>query len=110
MDGYALIYFAWCPNPANFTCIRVRGDSMAPVLADGAIVAIDHSQRDPLALHQKMVAARADDGVTIKWLDRQPDGSLLLVSENKSYPAIPLPPTRDNPVLGLVAWSWNRQS
>jgi phage repressor protein C with HTH and peptisase S24 domain/DNA-binding XRE family transcriptional regulator len=109
VEGYALIQYAWCPNPSSFTCIRVRGDSMAPILHDGAVVAIDHSQRDPAALHQKMVAARTDDGVTIKWLDRQPDGALLLVPENKSYPATPLPPSRENPVIGLVAWWWNRQ-
>lgn len=109
IDGYALIYYAWCPNPANFTCVRVRGDSMAPILYDGAVVAVDHSQRDPLALHQKMVAARVEDGVTVKWLERQPDGTLLLVPENKNHPTIALPRTPDNPVIGLVAWWWNRQ-
>ncbi len=109
VEGYALIQYAWCPNPADFTCVRVRGDSMSPILHDGALVAIDHSQRDPLALHQKMVAARLDDGITIKWLDRQPDGTLLLVPENKNHPPIPLPRTPDNPIVGLVSWWWNRQ-
>ena len=109
MEGYALIQYAWCPNPADFTCVRIRGDSMSPILHDGALVAIDHSQRDPLALHQKMVAARLDDGITIKWLDRQPDGTLLLVPENKNHPPIPLPRTRTNPIVGLVSWWWNRQ-
>ena len=109
VEGYALIQYPWCPNPAAFTCVRVHGDSMTPILHDGALVAIDHSQRDPLALHQKMVAARVNSGVTIKWLDRLPDGTLLLVSENKSYAPIPLPRTSDNPIIGLVAWWWNRQ-
>ncbi len=109
VEGYALIQYAWCPNPDDFTCVRVHGDSMSPVLHDGALVAIDHSQSDPLALHQKMVAARLDDGVTIKWLDRQPDGTLLLVPENKSHSPIPLPRTQSNPIIGLVAWWWNRQ-
>lgn len=70
IDGYALIYYAWCPNPANFTCVRVRGDSMTPILHDGAIVALEHTQRDPLALNQKTVAARVEEGVTVKWLER----------------------------------------
>lgn len=109
IDGYALIHYAWCPNPANFTCVRVRGDSMAPILHDGAIVALDHTQRDPLTLNQKMVAARYDDGVTIKWLERHPDGTLLLVPENKNHPTLTLPRTPHNPVIGLVAWWWNRQ-
>jgi len=109
LDGYALLHYSACPNPADFTCIRVRGDSMAPILHDGALVAIDHSQRDPLALHQKMVAARTPDGVVIKWLERSPDGSLRLVSESKSYPPIDLPRTHSNPILGLIAWWQNRQ-
>jgi SOS-response transcriptional repressor LexA len=110
VEGYALIPYAWCPNPANFTCVRVRGDSMAPILHDGALVAIDHTQRDPFALHQKMVAARTDDGVTVKWLERRPDGAFALVPENKAYSEKLLAPTRDNPVVGLVAWWWNRQT
>lgn len=56
IDGYCLIYAdkAWMPgNPENYTCCRVRGDSMYPILADGDIVAIDHSLKDPKALHKK---------------------------------------------------------
>ena len=109
LDGYALLHYSSCPNPADFTCIRVRGDSMAPILHDGALVAIDHSQRDPLALNQKMVAARTADGVVVKWLERSPDGLLRLVSENKSHPPIELPRTHTNPILGLIAWWQNRQ-
>lgn len=109
LDGYVLIHYAWCPNPAHFTCLRLRGDSMVPILHDGAIVALDHAQRDPLFLHQKMVAARLDSGVTIKWLDRAPDGSLRLVPENKHHPVVTLPRTLDNPIIGMVAWWWNRQ-
>ncbi len=109
LDGYALIHYSACPNPADFTCIRVRGDSMAPILHDGALVAIDHSQRDPLALNQKMVAARTVDGVVVKWLELSADGALRLVSENKSYGPIELPRTQSNPILGLVAWWQNRQ-
>ncbi|MGH8630937.1 MAG: S24 family peptidase, partial [Burkholderiales bacterium] len=78
-------------------------------LHDGALVAIDHSQRDPLALNQKMVASRTDDGVVVKWLERSSDGSLRLVSENKSYPPIDLARTHFNPILGLIAWWQNRQ-
>lgn len=108
VSGYALIQYAWCPNPQNFTCVRVSGDSMAPILHDGALVAIDHSQRDPDRLHQKMAAVRVDDGVTIKWLERTAAGTLRLVAENKEYPALDLPPTPENPVIGRVAWWWSR--
>jgi len=109
LDGFALIYYAWCPNPANFTCVHVRGDSMNPILNDGAIVAIDHAQRDPLLLRHRMVAARHEDGVTIKWLDFDAAGQLVLVPENKQYPPLTLPRTHENPVVGMISWWWNRQ-
>ncbi|MFQ5778809.1 MAG: S24 family peptidase [Terriglobia bacterium] len=109
IDGYALIHYRWCPNPGNYTCLRVRGDSMTPILHDDAIVAVDHSQSDPLALNHKIVAARHDGGVTIKWLEHHPDGELRLVPENKRYPTLTLPRTPENPIIGMVAWWWNRQ-
>lgn len=109
IDGYALIHYPWCPNPGNYTCLRVRGDSMTPILHHDAIVAVDHSQCDPFALNHKMVAAHHDGGVTIKWLERHPGGDLRLVPENKSYPTLRLPRTQENPVVGMVAWWWNRQ-
>ncbi|MFQ5925906.1 MAG: S24 family peptidase [Terriglobia bacterium] len=109
LDGFALIYYAWCPNPANFTCVRVRGDSMSPILNDGAIVAIDHAQRDPALLRHRMVAARHEDGVTIKWLEQDSSGQLLLIPENKQYPPLALPRTQANPIVGMIAWWWNRQ-
>lgn len=109
LEGFALIYYAWCPNPGNFTCVHVRGDSMGPILNDGAIVAIDHAQRDPALLRHRMVAARTEDGVTIKWLDQDAAGHLLLVPENKSHPTISLPRMQTNPVIGMISWWWNRQ-
>lgn len=107
LEGYALIPSAWCPNPANVTCVRARGDSMAPIVHDGAVVAVDHSQRDPHLLHQKMVAARYQGGVVIKWLERQADGALHLVSEHKRRPPLKLARTNQNPIIGLVSWWWN---
>jgi SOS-response transcriptional repressor LexA len=108
IEGYALVHFGWCPDPSNFVCLRVRGDSMAPILHDGAIVGVDQTQRDPALLHQQLVAALVEGGVTIKWLERQPDGGLLLVPENKNFPTIVLPRTPENPILGMVAWYLNR--
>jgi phage repressor protein C with HTH and peptisase S24 domain/DNA-binding XRE family transcriptional regulator len=107
IEAHALIPSAWCPNPANVTCVRARGDSMAPIVHDGAVVAIDHSQTDPMALHQKMVAVRYQQGVTIKWLECQRNRALRLVPENKKHPARTLPRSAKNPIIGLVTWWWN---
>lgn len=110
IEGYALVHYAWCPNPDEFSCVRVRGDSMIPLLHDGAIVGVDLRQRDPAALHQRMVAAYYEAGVTIKWLERHRDGRLFLVPENKNYPTLVLPRSPDNPILGMVSWYLNRPS
>jgi len=108
IEGYVLVPYGWCPDTQNFTCLRVRGDSMTPILNDGAIAGVDHTQRDPALLHQQLVAARYEDGVTIKWLERQPDGALLLVPENKSHATLHLPRAEGNPIIGGVSWYWNR--
>ncbi|MGH9804500.1 MAG: S24 family peptidase [Candidatus Acidiferrales bacterium] len=108
IEGYVLVPYGWCPDAQNFSCLRVRGDSMTPILNDGAIVGIDRTQRDPAMLQQQMVAARYEEGVTIKWLERQPDGALLLVPENKSYATLLLPRAAANPIIGAVSWYWNR--
>ena len=63
--GWALIYASrdWMPtDPENYTCVHVKGKSMYPVLTDGDIVAIDHSQKDPTKLDGKMVAFRVNGG------------------------------------------------
>src|ERR1700757_2133628 len=36
----------WCPHPQHTLCLRVRGNSMMPLLHDGYIVAVDSSQAD----------------------------------------------------------------
>src|SRR5438105_1910543 len=36
----------WCPHPEHTLCLRVKGDSMMPLLHDGYIVAVDASQTE----------------------------------------------------------------
>jgi len=44
----------WCPNPAYTSCLRVRGSSMAPMIQDGYVVAVDSSQIDMNGLDGKL--------------------------------------------------------
>jgi phage repressor protein C with HTH and peptisase S24 domain len=37
----------WCPHPARTTWLRVRGESMSPLINDDDIVAVDRSATDP---------------------------------------------------------------
>ena len=36
----------WCPNPSYTSCLRVRGNSMLPLIHDGFVVAVDASETD----------------------------------------------------------------
>ncbi|MFQ5695011.1 MAG: S24 family peptidase [Terriglobia bacterium] len=94
------------PGPDWLTCIRVKGDSMEPVLKEGYVVAIDSSLNDPRRLRGKMVLALQDEGATIKWLDRIGD-QWVLTPENKTYNQRPLGP--DDRIIGRVAWWYGHQ-
>jgi phage repressor protein C with HTH and peptisase S24 domain len=47
----------WCPNPATTSCLPVRGNSMAPLIQDGYIVALDSLQNDQIQMNGKIVVA-----------------------------------------------------
>lgn len=88
------------------TCIRVKGNSMEPILRGGYIVAVDASQSEPRYLRGKMVVALVGEGVTIKWLDRL-GSQWVLTPENKSYRQSPL--GRGDRIIGRVAWWYGCQ-
>src|SRR5438105_7723591 len=37
----------WCPNPASTISLRVKGNSMSPLILDGYIIAVDTSDGSP---------------------------------------------------------------
>jgi transcriptional regulator with XRE-family HTH domain len=116
IDGWALIYASkeWMPHDAEFyTCARIQGYSMFPVLAPGDIVAIDHLERDPRALKDKMVAFRQNSGTTIKWLRVFEDKHLVIGEpenrdERESTIIIDADRAHDQ-IVGKVAWWWAKR-
>ena len=59
----------WCPNPATTSCLRVRGNSMSPLIQDGYILGVDYSQSDQILLNGKIVIAwHKDRGLTVSRL------------------------------------------
>ena len=116
VEGWALIYAdrKWMPNdPEKYTCVKVKGRSMYPVLDDGDIVAIDHAERNPKALDGKMVAFRVNGGVTIKWLKYRPkEKTVVGVPENHEeldHVVILVGPEIDEGIVGLVRWWWAKR-
>lgn len=98
--------FMFTEGSGQVVAIRVKGDSMTPLILPGSIVFIDVSQRDPKQLVNAMVAARVEGGVTIKFL-RKSKKLLLLVAYhvNPLYDVMPLSEADGDAVIGrVVGW------
>ena len=109
IEDYCLIHQSWCKRPEDYVCVRLKGDSMEPVLPDGSIVAVHLKSRSPQRLTGKLVAARHEGGVAVKELARAGDHWVLL-SYNKEHGPIVLDPLgEESPIIGKVAWWWARQ-
>ena len=110
IEGFCLVYESWAKRPEDYICVRVKGDSMEPILPDGSIVAINLKNRAPGRLKGKIVAARHGGGVTVKELRRSESGEdWLLVPYNKEHSPIVIKAEEDNPIIGKVAWWWAKQ-
>ncbi|WP_228370664.1 XRE family transcriptional regulator [Candidatus Korobacter versatilis] len=92
IQKYLLFPREMVPHPTSTRCMRVRGDSMAPIVDDGYIVAVDTSERDPRKLVESMVAVSdPESGCTIKWLRQAGRARFLLVPQHTS--------PRHNPIV-----------
>lgn len=92
-------------DPAKLSAVRVDGDSMEGLLSDGDTVMIDHSRS---ALEGEAVyVIRLDDHLYAKRLQRQFDGSIHIISENKAYRDMIVPKERlsDLEIVGRVVWA-----
>jgi len=104
MEGMIAAPKDWCPNPAYTSCLRVRGNSMAPLIGDGYVVAVDSSQIDSNNLNGKIVIAwHKDVGLTISRFRRY-DHTEVLVSENPEYEAITISSTQPWKIVATVLW------
>ena len=94
----------WCPNPSTTTCLRVRGNSMAPLIFDGFILAVDSSQHERSKLHGKIVIAwHKDMGLTVSRLKRY-GSTEVLEPENRDYESIVLGGKQKWNILAKVLW------
>ncbi len=91
-------------DPAMLSAIVVSGDSMEPTLRDGDEILVD---RSPRALRDGIHVVRTGDSLLVKRLDTGRPGTIALVSDNRAYRVIELPP-RDVQVIGRVVWKSGR--
>jgi len=111
LEGHVMAYRHWLPNPAETIGTRLVDDAMNPILPAGSIVAVDRSVTDPLKLHGRMVAARADGVSMIRWLDVS--GRHVILRPNNpggEFSLIPLElgEAGHHIIIGQVVWSWSR--
>jgi len=92
-------------NPDNLICTFVEGDSMLPILRDGAIVCIDTKARpegDKVPKGSVWVVKK-DGGAVVKHIQIGKDG-IVLISANPSY--TPEVVRDDESIVGRVVWMW----
>lgn len=111
IDSFVAVPAKFVPKGLGaYTGIYIRGDSMVPILGDRFIVVVDHTQRDPMRLRGRMVAALLQGGVLVKWLARETRRDhLVLRSQNPAYEDIVLDSPETNPLIGDVVFWWGMQ-
>lgn len=89
----------------RLSAIRVDGDSMEGLLFDGDTVVLDH-RRNSLE-GEAVYVIRLDDHLYAKRLQRQFDGSIHIISENKAYRdmIVPKDQLNDLEIIGRVVWA-----
>jgi hypothetical protein len=109
--GHILAYRNWIPHPRETAAVLLEDDSMAPLLPQGSVAAVDRALREPDKLQGRIVAATVDNTPMIRWLEIS--GRHLILRPNqpsREFPIIPIEwdGKAASPVLGQVVWSWSR--
>lgn len=94
----------WCPNPKFTMCLRVKGNSMSPLILDGYIIAVDtHDVHHDKLVGHIVVAWNVDKGLIVSRLIRF-DHTDALVSDRREYESISLAAESKWRIIGKVLW------
>ena len=95
-------------DPAMLSIIRVEGDSMRPLLADGDEILVDRADGVD-RLRDGVYVLRADDVLMVKRIALSPEGGRLSVrSDNPAYPSWPDCDRAAIDLVGRVLWVGRR--
>lgn len=92
----------WLPPDGEMAAFNVEDDSMAPLLEPNFTVFVDISKRDPKKLLDKMVLAKDDEGVKIRWLIRDLGMYLLMPQDTQRHRMTELNTQKSHCVVGEV--------
>ena len=91
-------------NPSSLVLFDVSGDSMAPLILSGDTVMVDRSKKgEDLPLQGGIFAFREADTIKIKRLFHE-EGSVRVISENKTEAVDYLVDPQQFEVIGEVVW------
>jgi SOS-response transcriptional repressor LexA len=94
----------WCPNPTATYSLRVRGNSMNPLIYADYILVVDASQTNRAKLDGKIVIAwHKDAGLTVSRFQRY-DHTEVLHAENREYGSITLDRKNNWRIIAKVLW------
>jgi transcriptional regulator with XRE-family HTH domain len=94
----------WCPNPASTVSLRVKGNSMSPLILDGYVIAVDTSDVSHDQLRGQIVVAwNIEKGLLVSRLIRF-DQTEALVSDHREYESVTLTPESRWHIVGRVLW------
>jgi len=94
----------WCPNPTYTSLVRVKGDSMQPMMHDGDILAVDSSQTDREHLDGKIVIVTNEQNGLCVSRFRSYQSVDVLEPENRDYQATVLTKNEGWRIVGRVLW------
>ena len=94
----------WCPNPTSTYSLRVRGDSMNPLIYNDYILIVDSSQTNRAKLDGKVVIAwHKNVGLTVSRFRRY-DHTEVLHPENREYGSITMDRKNNWKIIAKVLW------
>jgi phage repressor protein C with HTH and peptisase S24 domain len=92
-------------DPKSLMLVEAVSDSMAPTIDEGDLVLVD--LRDPRFRHDGVYVLRASGELSIKRIQRRPDGKLIVRNDNAAYePTVVAADTVS--VVGHVIWIGGR--
>jgi hypothetical protein len=97
----------WLAAQRDNRCVSVAGDSMAPVVADGASVAYANNEEDAQQLDGKLVVAWLEDQPVVRWFQHCDRFALLRAQNPATVPQqvlVDLEDPKQRPRFRRVLW------
>lgn len=92
-------------SPSNLAMIASHGDSMSGTFEHGDVLFVDTGIND--IIMDSVYALNLNDELYIKRLQRRPDGSMMMLSDNAKYPPYVITEHDELQVLGRIVGVWN---